>query len=79
MATNIHFEFGIPMAAKKGADGDDGKSAYELAVEAGFHGTLEHWLASLKGADAEPLDLTATAHLTMLDSEEEPSIKVTVT
>lgn len=29
----------------------DGKSAYELAVEAGFKGTQEEWLYSLKGKD----------------------------
>ncbi len=28
---------------------EDGKSAYELAVEEGYTGTLEEWLASLKG------------------------------
>ena len=27
----------------------DGRSAYELAVMAGFEGTLEEWLESLKG------------------------------
>ena len=32
-----------------GATGADGKSAYELAVEAGFEGTLEEWLDSLAG------------------------------
>lgn len=31
--------------------GEDGKSAYELAVEAGFEGSLTEWLDSLKGAD----------------------------
>ena len=31
------------------AHGDDGKSAYELAVENGYRGTEEEWLASLKG------------------------------
>ena len=30
-------------------DGKDGLSAYELAVQNGFEGTLEEWLASLKG------------------------------
>ena len=30
----------------KGDDGANGKSAYELAVENGFEGTLEQWLAS---------------------------------
>ena len=32
-----------------GSDGKDGKSAYDLAVEKGYTGTLEEWLASLKG------------------------------
>ena len=32
-----------------GQPGKDGKSAYELALEEGFEGTLEEWLASLKG------------------------------
>ena len=38
-------------------DGIDGKSAYEQAVEAGFTGTLDEWLASLHGhdgADGDP-------------------------
>lgn len=34
---------------KIGEGGADGKSAYELAVEAGFVGTLAQWLASLRG------------------------------
>ena len=29
--------------------GEDGKSAYELAVQEGFTGSLDDWLASLKG------------------------------
>lgn len=33
-----------------GANGFDGKSAYELATVDGFSGTLQAWLASLKGA-----------------------------
>ena len=32
-----------------GKDGIDGKSAYELAVENGFNGTVEEWLSSLVG------------------------------
>ena len=28
----------------------DGKSAYEIALEHGFEGTVEEWLESLKGA-----------------------------
>lgn len=34
-----------------GKDGQNGASAYELAVAAGFAGTAEEWLASLKGQD----------------------------
>ena len=34
-----------------GAGGSNGKSAYELAVQNGFHGTLTEWLNSLKGAN----------------------------
>lgn len=30
-----------------------GKSAYQLAVQEGFDGTLDEWLASLKGADGK--------------------------
>ena len=32
-------------------NGADGLSAYELAVQEGFEGTLEEWLQSLQGAD----------------------------
>lgn len=31
--------------------GDDGKTAYDLAVEEGFEGTLQEWLQSLNGSD----------------------------
>ena len=34
-----------------GLDGEDGASAYEIAVENGFVGTVTEWLASLHGAD----------------------------
>lgn len=37
-----------------GADGNDGLSAYELAKENGFAGTVSEWLESLKGADGLP-------------------------
>ena len=33
----------------QGEQGEDGKSAYEIAVEHGYSGTEEEWLASLKG------------------------------
>lgn len=34
-----------------GKDGRDGASAFELAVAAGFEGTVEQWLDSLRGRD----------------------------
>ncbi len=34
-----------------GKDGENGLSAYELAVQNGFTGTITEWLISLKGAD----------------------------
>ena len=34
-----------------GVAGEDGKSAYEIAIDNGFTGTEIQWLASLKGAD----------------------------
>ncbi|MBQ7873532.1 MAG: SGNH/GDSL hydrolase family protein [Oscillospiraceae bacterium] len=37
--------------AEDGKDGADGLSAYEIAVEHGFVGTEEEWLASLQGKD----------------------------
>lgn len=37
-----------------GQDGADGKSAYELAVEDGFEGSLQDWFDSLKGEKGDP-------------------------
>lgn len=39
---------------EQGPPGEDGKSAYQLAVENGFTGTEVEWLASLKGAAEIP-------------------------
>lgn len=36
-----------------GADGKNGLSAYEIAVDNGFAGTQEEWLSSLKGSDGQ--------------------------
>ena len=53
---------GIKAEMKTGGyvKGLDGKSAYQIAVENGFEGTEEEWLASLKGepgqADAEQVE-----------------------
>ncbi len=38
--------------------GDHGKSAYELAVDGGFSGTIQEWLDSLVGADG-PVGVTS--------------------
>lgn len=37
----------------KGDKGDPGESAYELAVDEGYVGTLDEWLNSLKGEDGQ--------------------------
>ena len=42
----------VPIAACSA--GQDGKSAYEIAVENGFEGTEQEWLESLKGEPGEP-------------------------
>ena len=42
---------GCGEAGPKGDSGNNGKSAYELAVENGFTGTVQDWLNSLKGAN----------------------------
>lgn len=51
-----------------GNNGTDGKSAYELAVEKGYKGTLDEWLNSLNGKDGN-LKVFDTFSNTSLDSE----------
>lgn len=41
----------IAQKVQVGAKGEDGKSAYQIAVDEGFEGSETDWLASLKGAD----------------------------
>ena len=41
--------------------GNDGKSAYEIAKEAGFTGTADEWLESLKAEAAKNIELSANA------------------
>ncbi|WP_062527358.1 hypothetical protein [Demequina rhizosphaerae] len=43
-----------------GLDGLDGKSAYEIAVDNGFEGAVEEWLASLQGSDGSGATVTVT-------------------
>ena len=40
------------MQGPPGTDGQDGKSAYQLAVENGYAGTLQEWLAAMEVANA---------------------------
>ena len=51
-----------------GQDGADGKSAFELAVEAGYVGTIDQWLASLKGADGQDGEGLSQADRDKIDS-----------
>ena len=41
-------------AGEPGTPGQDGLSAYEVAVANGFDGTVEEWLLSLVGPQGEP-------------------------
>lgn len=57
----VTFSDGMTLQVKNGRDGAgssspgaEGKSAYDLAVEGGFEGTVEAWLASLKGDKGDP-------------------------
>ena len=49
LTVNITMAEGLP-----GSPGNDGASAYAIAVRAGFTGTEEEWLASLKGEPGTP-------------------------
>lgn len=43
---------GAMAACTDGADGKDGLSAYDIAVQKGFDGTVDQWLQSLKEGDS---------------------------
>ena len=47
------FTAGTFTGCMMGENGENGKNAYELAVEAGFEGSVDEWLASLKGKDGK--------------------------
>lgn len=47
ISDNVDFEFNV--VGTQGRQGPQGDSAYQVAVEEGFEGTEEEWLASLKG------------------------------
>lgn len=50
----------------------DGKSAYEIAVENGFNGTIEEWLSSLDGQDG----ISPTIEV-YIESDSEYKLKIT--
>lgn len=51
-----------------GAKGEDGKSAYQLAVEAGYEGSETEWLASLKGkTPVKGVDYFTTAEINEIE------------
>lgn len=53
MANKPHYSK-EPYYIAGGSVGEPGKSAYEIAVEHGFEGSEEEWLASLKGEQGPP-------------------------
>ena len=52
-------------------NGENGASAYEVAVENGFEGTEDEWLASLQGADGTD-GVDGVCELCGIDPEPEP-------
>lgn len=58
-----------------GADGTNGKSAYQVAVDNGFVGTEAQWLASLKGADGVSLGEVELTQEVTQDTDKVPSDK----
>lgn len=52
----ISNESGSTTPGPAGPQGDPGKSAYQIALDNGFEGTEQVWLASLKGAKGEKGD-----------------------
>ena len=55
MANKPHYSK-EPYYVAGGGAGEPGKSAYEIAVEHGFVGSEEEWLASLKGEKGDKGD-----------------------
>jgi hypothetical protein len=48
--STVSIEVAGGLRGRAGADGEDGQSAYEAAVEAGFVGSEDDWLASIDGS-----------------------------
>ena len=52
----------------QGIPGETGPSAYDLAVEEGFEGTLEEWLENLVGPQGPPAEAGAEPQVPGPDS-----------
>lgn len=63
------------IAGEPGSDGQDGLSAYAVAVANGFVGTEQEWLAGLKGNPGDP-GADAPAYATLIDSTNPATIYV---
>lgn len=59
---------------EQGQSGTDGKSAYEIALEHGFIGSEDKWLASLKGSDYILTDADKTDIANIVINEYDSSI-----
>ena len=71
---------------KDGVDGEkgaDGKSAYDIAVEKGYTGTVEEWLASIVGAKGDKGDTGATGAqgvgIKIVEFDEDGNLLITLT
>lgn len=64
---HTEYTFEIKNGAQ-GTKGDDGKSAYDVAVEEGYEGDEESWLASLKGEKGDGGDAGKSAYQVYLDN-----------
>lgn len=64
---HTEYSFQVKNGAQ-GEKGDDGKSAYDVAVEQGYEGDEESWLASLKGGKGDDGDAGKSAYQVYLDN-----------
>lgn len=69
---------GVVKNGEMGKQGDEGKSAYEVAVENGFEGSEEEWLESLNGNDGKDLIAMPGAMGSFIDSRDGQVYKTVV-
>ena len=69
MNDDNHTEYAFEVKnGAQGTKGDDGKSAYDVAVEEGYEGDEESWLESLKGEKGDDGDTGKSAYQVYLDN-----------